>query len=69
MTSGEIIIFVRDYGEGFEPGAIEDPDIQKKLGTAHKRGWGLKLMKEMSDDFKIESNKNGTRITIKKLLR
>lgn len=69
MTSGEIIIFVRDYGEGFEPGAVEDPDIRNKLGTTHKRGWGLKLMKAMSDDFRIESNKNGTRITIKKLLK
>jgi len=68
MTKQELIILVRDYGKGFEPSSIEDPNLQNKMGTKHKRGWGLKLMRTMSDDFRIESNKNGTRITIKKLL-
>jgi anti-sigma regulatory factor (Ser/Thr protein kinase) len=68
MTKQELIILVRDYGKGFEPSSIEDPNIQNKMGTKDKRGWGLKLMKTMSDDFRIESNNNGTRITIKKLL-
>ena len=68
MTKKDLIILVRDYGRGFEPSSIEDPDIQAKLGTKDKRGWGLKLMKTMSDDFQIESNSHGTRITIKKLL-
>ena len=69
MTMKELTIFVRDYGKGFEPSAVDDPDIQKKLGTKHKRGWGLKVMKSMSDDFQIDSNQGGTKITIKKLLR
>lgn len=68
MTMKELTIYVRDYGKGFEPSLVEDPDIQAKLGTKHKRGWGLKVMKSMSDDFHIESNGSGTRITIKKLL-
>lgn len=69
MTMKELTIFVRDYGKGFEPSAVEDPDIQKKLGTKNKRGWGLKVMKSMSDDFHIDSSRGGTKITIKKLLR
>ena len=69
MTTGELSIFVRDYGKGFEPASVEEPDIKAKLGSKNKRGWGLNLMKSMSDDFHIESNKNGTKITIKKLLR
>ena len=69
MTAKELIIFVRDYGKGFEPSVVEEPDIQKKLGAKNKRGWGLKVMKSMSDDFRIESNDGGTKITIKKLLR
>lgn len=68
MTTKELVIFVRDYGEGFEPASVEDPTLQSKLGNKNKRGWGLKLMKSMSDDFRIESGKNGTKITITKLL-
>jgi anti-sigma regulatory factor (Ser/Thr protein kinase) len=68
MTAKEIIIFVRDYGKGFEPASVEEPDIQSKIGATRKRGWGLKLMKSMSDDFHIQSNKNGTTITITKRL-
>jgi len=68
MTKRELTILVRDYGKGFEPSSIEDPDIGSKLGSKNRRGWGLKLMKTMSDDFHIESDKHGTRITIKKLL-
>ena len=68
MTKKELTIFVRDYGKGFEPSAVEEPKIEGKLGSARKRGWGLKLMKTMSDDFQIASSNRGTRITIKKKL-
>lgn len=67
MTKQELTILVRDYGKGFDQSSIEDPNIDAKLGSKNKRGWGLKLMKTMSDDFRIESNAHGTRITIKKL--
>ena len=68
MTPKELSIFVRDHGKGFEPSSVEEPDLETKLGTMNKRGWGLQLMKSLSDDFHIESNSNGTTITIKKLL-
>jgi serine/threonine-protein kinase RsbW len=68
MTRQELIILVKDYGKGFEPSSVQDPDIRSKMGTKDKRGWGLKLMKTLSDDFRIESDSHGTRITIKKLL-
>ena len=68
MTKKNLVIFVRDYGKGFKPDAIEEPDIHKKIGSESKRGWGLKLMKSMSDDFLIESNDTGTKITLIKNL-
>ena len=68
MTPKELMILVRDNGKGFEPTEVEDPELEKKLGTKDKRGWGLKLMKSMSDDFRIDSGAEGTKITIKKLL-
>ena len=68
MTPKELVILVRDNGKGFEPTSVEEPDIRKKLTSKDKRGWGLKVMKSMSDDFNIESNRSGTKITIKKLL-
>jgi len=68
MTAKELVIFVQDHGKGFDTDAVEDPDIEKKMGSKDKRGWGLKVMKSMSDDFRIESGPEGTTITIKKLL-
>jgi serine/threonine-protein kinase RsbW len=68
IDAKELVVFVQDYGKGFEPTDVEEPDIAAKMGSDNKRGWGLKLMKSMSDDFKIESGAAGTKITIKKLL-
>lgn len=64
LSPEKLIIYVCDTGTGFNPERIEEPDINKKMGSKNKRGWGLKLMKSLSDDFLIESDENGTKITI-----
>ncbi len=69
ITDDTLVVFVRDAGKGFLPSEVEDPDIKEKMGSQNKRGWGLKLMKSLSDGFRIDSGKTGTTITITKRMR
>jgi anti-sigma regulatory factor (Ser/Thr protein kinase) len=68
MSAAELVIFVEDYGTGFDPTTVPKPELTAKLGSRSRRGWGLHLMQTMSDDFQIESGEQGTRITLKKKL-
>jgi serine/threonine-protein kinase RsbW len=68
MTTDELTIFVRDSGHGFDPAtAAEHPPVTE-TGLPSKRGWGMKLMRSLSDGFSIRSGKRGTTITITKRL-
>jgi len=63
LFSGRMEIRVTDHGQGFNPSAVEKPDIRKKMVSgSRKRGWGLTLMKNLMDDVRIESGVPGTTI-------
>lgn len=71
QEADQLIIQVRDFGQGFDPGLVEKPDIRKKLKSSNKRGWGLMLMEKLMDGVEVSSfPPSGTLIKmVKKRLR
>ncbi|HEY9722104.1 MAG TPA: ATP-binding protein [Oscillatoriaceae cyanobacterium] len=61
-----LVVVIQDFGHGFEPGAVERPQLENKLGANYKRGWGLMMMESLMDAVTIESGPQGTRITMTK---
>ncbi len=59
-------IRIEDSGVGFDPDAVKDPRIEDKLNSANKRGWGLKIIRNLMDEVEIESGEDGTTIIMSK---
>jgi serine/threonine-protein kinase RsbW len=60
-------IMVRDTGEGFSPGVVEEPTIAGKLKAVRKRGWGLKIIRGLMDEVEILSGTDGTTVVMSKM--
>ena len=61
-----LTIKVGDKGEGFDSEVVAIPNIDEKINSEHKRGWGLQLMKELMDTVEFESSETGTTVTMTK---
>ena len=61
-----LTIKVGDKGEGFDSEVVAIPNIDEKINSEHKRGWGLQLMKELMDTVEFESSESGTTVTMTK---
>jgi anti-sigma regulatory factor (Ser/Thr protein kinase) len=59
-------ITIQDKGIGFDPSIVTAPDIRKIISGEEKRhrGWGLKIVRSLMDEVKIDSNAEGTIITL-----
>ena len=68
MYPHELVVEIQDYGQGFDVGEVEKPDISRKVGGEHKRGWGLMMMESLMDAVEIHSGPRGTQISMTKKL-
>jgi serine/threonine-protein kinase RsbW len=65
VAQGEICVWVRDYGKGFDAGKVADPTDTSQLLDPHGRG--LYLMKSLMDDVLFETrDDHGTTVCLKK---
>jgi len=62
---GEVLISVRDEGEGFDSRTVPDPTEAQRLLLPHGRG--LHLMKTLMDEVSFEEN--GTVVRMRKRMR
>ena len=66
IKGDELEIQVTDRGKGFYQSKVKIPKIEEKIGSDHKRGWGLQLIKELMDTVEFESSSEGTTVTMTK---
>ena len=62
---GEVLITVRDEGEGFDSRVVPDPTEAQRLLFTHGRG--LHLMRALMDEVSFEEN--GTVVRMRKQLK
>jgi anti-sigma regulatory factor (Ser/Thr protein kinase) len=65
VTPERIEIIIESPGRVFamEP---QDVSIEEKIQSGHRRGWGLKLMREIMDEVKVETMEDRTRVVLVK---
>ena len=67
VIQGEtLVITVTDHGKGFDKTKVEIPNIDEKLSSDRKRGWGLQLIQELMDSVEFESTDEGTTVRMTK---
>jgi len=66
IQADTLIIKVSDRGKGFDKSTVEIPNIEEKLSSDYKRGWGLQLIQELMDTVEFESTHDGTTVTMTK---
>jgi len=60
----ELQVIISDRGHGFDAEAAKEKVRARRASGQFKRGWGLKLMEELVDRVEIQSDSNGTTLTL-----
>ena len=66
ISEDSLVIQVTDSGKGFDKSKVDIPNIEEKISSEYKRGWGLKLIEELMDTVKFDSSEDGTTVTMTK---
>jgi len=66
VDDSALTIVISDRGQGFNVNSVRDKHQQRHESGQRKRGWGLQLMEELMDKVDLESDQNGTKITLVK---
>lgn len=64
-----IVIYVKNEGKGFDVASVPKPDIDEKLTSHNKRGWGIELMKGLMDEIRFENIREGTKLIMVKYIK
>ena len=65
-NNDELTIKIHDSGGGFDTEEVEIPDINKKIKSDYKRGWGMQLMEQLMDSVEVIRDENGCTIVLTK---
>ena len=65
-NNDELTIKIHDSGGGFDTKEVEITDINKKIKSDYKRGWGMALMEELMDSVEVVNDSSGCTIILTK---
>lgn len=68
-SAERIEITIESPGKFFDIENIEEVSIEEKLHSEHKRGWGLKLIRTIMDEVRVERIDDRTRVVLIKNIK
>jgi anti-sigma regulatory factor (Ser/Thr protein kinase) len=63
-SPGRLEIVIESPGRFFDPDKIGEQTVEEKLRAGDKRGWGLKMMRKIMDEVKVERIGENTRVIL-----
>ncbi|HXW69493.1 MAG TPA: ATP-binding protein, partial [Dissulfurispiraceae bacterium] len=64
VSTERIEIIIESPGKFFDTEAVEGRTVEEKLRSEDKRGWGLKLMRTIMDEVRVERIGEKTRVSL-----